>query len=176
MAALLTGCSSLSHFEENPVTVACADYDAVWDGTIEVLEKYFDVEYENRYDGRIETKPDSASTLFEPWRHDSIDCSERLLATLQTIRRRAFVLVQPGPAGGFDIHVEVYKELEDLKAPMNSTFGGGTFISSIEPIREELVTSSVSAPDGWISLGRDTKLEAAILVELRERIDSCCPQ
>jgi hypothetical protein len=94
-----------------------------------------------------------------------------LESTLQTIRRRAFVLVQPAPQGGFSITVEVYKELEHLSQPIFSTFAGGTFISSLEPVKEQVVTSDAAAPAGWISVGRDAMLEAKIIDDLRCEVD-----
>jgi hypothetical protein len=171
LLTLLAGCHSLPVYHDNPTTVACNHFDHVWTGTVGVIEKYFDIAYENRYDGRIETEPQAGATLLEPWRSDSVGGYERLESTLQTIRRRAFVLVQPAPSGGFTITVEVYKELEDLYRPAFSTFASGTFISSLEPIREQVVTSDVQAPAGWISVGRDTKLEARIIDDLHHLID-----
>lgn len=170
LAAFLAGCATApsSVAIDNPTTVANTNYEQVWAVTIEVLDKYFDIAYENRYDGRIETKPVAGATCFEPWRPDSIGSRARIESTLQTIRRRGFVLVTPTPAGGFQIVVEVYKEIEDLPTPIGMQFGGGTFISSIEPIREEVVSAPVAPGAGWISLGRDTALETRILGEIQQ--------
>lgn len=170
------GCRGIP-VQDNPAVVSAPNYDAVWENTVRVIENYFDIAYESRYDGRIETKPLASANLFEFWRPDAVDLKERFEATLQTIRRRGFILIQPAAAGGFNITVEVYKELEDLKQPAFATFGGGTFIQSIQPINESIVTSSIRATDGWISLGRDQKLEAKILYELHERLDAitACP-
>lgn len=172
LVLLLAGCRGLPSVEENPMSVAHPHYDFIWDETINVVEKYFDVAYENRYDGRIETLPHSSATLFEPWLEDSVGFYNRLEATLQTIRRRGFVLIQPGPTGGFNITVEVYKELENLPRPVFSTYSTDSFINSIEPITESLVTSPIRPAEGWISMGRDLKLEAKILTELHEKIDA----
>lgn len=173
LAIAMPGCASTlsTAAMENPTTIANSNYEEVWAVAIEVLDKYFDIAYENRYDGRIETKPVSGATCFEPWRPDSIGCRARLESTLQTIRRRGFVLVTPAPAGGFQIVVEVYKEIEDLPNPIGMQFGGGTFISSIEPIREEVVSAPVAPGAGWISLGRDTVLESRILAEIQQLAD-----
>lgn len=167
----MIGCASLGAFQENPATIAHHEYDFVWNSAVRVLERYFEVAYENRYDGRIRTLPQSAATLFEPWYRDSVDFEERLLATLQSVRRRAFVRIERAPTGEFLVSVEVYKELEDLHQPIYASFGGGTFIQSIEPVREELVTSAIKPANGWISLGRDLKLEARILDEIRRETE-----
>lgn len=165
------GCSTLPTSVQNPAVVGHDSYDFVWETTVEVVERYFDIAYENRWSGWIETKPLSAATLLELWRHDSVDCEERLEASLQTIRRRAFVHLQPGATGGFVVTVEVYKELEDLPQPIATRFGGGSFISSIEPTREVIV-SSIAPSRGWISLGRDLKLEAQLVDEIQRCTDA----
>jgi hypothetical protein len=175
MVSVTLGCHSLPVTVQNPAAVGHPSYDYVWETTIEVLEKYFDVAYENRWSGWIETKPQSAATLLEVWRPDSVDIAERLESTLQTVRRRAYVHLQPGATGGFVITVEVYKELEDLPQPIGTRFGGGSFISSIEPTREEIVSSPIKPSQGWISLGRDLKLEARILDEIQRRVDGAAP-
>lgn len=169
----LTGCVSRPPTGlPNPTPIANPNYDQVWDQTVSVLDKYFEISYESRYDGRIETFPLASATLIEPWRGDAVTGYDRLYATLQTIRRRGFVLVQPGPAGGFLVTVEIYKELENLDRPVFTNFGtSGTFITSIEPIPESLVVSSVKATDGWISLGRDAALESKIIAELQQCLD-----
>lgn len=169
----LAGCALAQPpaFVQNPVSLANANYEQVWNDVVLVVERYFDIAYENRYDGRIETKPVVGATCFEPWRPDSTGCRQRLEATLQTIRRRAFVVVAPAPAGGFQVLVEVYKEIEDVQNPISAEFGGGSFISSIEPIREEVVSSPVEPGLGWISMGRDKELEARILAEIQQRLD-----
>lgn len=168
----ISGCRSMTKVTDNPLTVAHPSYDFIWDETVKVVEKYFDIAYENRYDGRIETLPQASATLFEPWQPDAVGFYDRLEATLQTIRRRAFVLIQPGPTGGFGITIEVYKELENLPRPAFSTYTSDSFISSIEPITESLVTSPIKPAAGWISLGRDTKLEARMISELHQVIDA----
>jgi hypothetical protein len=165
------GCRSAPVLSENPVTVTRPNFEDVWISTVRVLEKYFEIAYENRYDGSIETLPLASATLLEPWRHDAVGFDERLEATLQTIRRRCFVLVQPAPAGGFNITVEVYKELEHVNTPVFSRHQGGNLIIGVEPIREAVVASAIKPSLGWISLGRDQKLESTILDEIRALVD-----
>ncbi|MGL4460696.1 MAG: hypothetical protein ACRDD1_14290 [Planctomycetia bacterium] len=170
------GCAASRFLAQNPATVVNPNYDYVYDTTIEVVEKYFDVAYENRYDGRIETVPLSGATLFEPWRLDAVGFAERFEGSIQTIRRRGYFLIQPTPTGGFTISVEVYKELEDMPILNLAPFGGGgVYIPSIQPIQQQIVAAAVEAPAGWISRGRDAKLEAVLLNELQSKIDFTTP-
>ena len=181
LPVLSAGCRGPAVLQQNPTTVVQPNYEIVWNATIRVVEKYFDVAYENRWDGRIESLPQSGATLLEVWRPDAVDFAERVEASLQSIRRRAFVLVKPAPdgqaaeLGGWRITVEVYKELEDVNRPIFASFGGGSFISSIEPVRESVVTSAIKPPDGWISLGRDPKLESRIIEDIHRELDLLIP-
>jgi len=171
--AFMAGCASFTVPPEmdNPTSIALTNYETVWETTIHVLEKYFQIGYENRYDGRIETRPVMAATLFEPWRADSVGCRQRLEATLQTIRRRGFVIIHPSTDGGFQVVVEVYKELEDLPRPIGQRVVGGTFFQSIQPVQQEIITSSVTPGAGWISLGRDKALESKIIQDIQRELD-----
>jgi hypothetical protein len=173
LALLAAGCAALRPGSQvdNPSTVTSQNYEQVWTEIVGVVEKHFDIANESRYDGRIVTRPQAAATLFEPWRPDSIGLRQRLQATLQTIRRQGFILVQPAPEGGFTITVEVYKELEHLPSPVFTNYSGGSLIQSIQPIQESVVTSPIPPSQGWISLGRDALLEARILNEIRTRLD-----
>jgi hypothetical protein len=169
---LAVGCGGVpTSSPENPASVTLTNYETVWETTVEVLDRYFDIAYENRYDGRIETKPVVGASILEPWRLDSVGLRQRIEASLQTIRRRCFVMVYPSTAGGFQIVVEVYKEIEDLPRPAGSRMAGGAFFQSVQPIQQDVVTSSVTPGAGWISLGRDKLLEARIIHDLNSALD-----
>ena len=62
------------------------------------------------------------STILEPWRKDSTHGAEKLHATLQSVRRYAFVRVIPAD-GGYLLQVAVHKQLEDVVQPEHSTVG-----------------------------------------------------
>jgi hypothetical protein len=172
LLGLLTGCGGVpTSSPENPASVTLTNYETVWETTAEVLDRYFDIAYENRYDGRIETKPVTGATILEPWRLDSVGLRQRLEASLQTIRRRCFVVIYPSTAGGFQIVVEVYKEIEDLPRPVGARMAGGAFFQSVQPIQQDVVTSAVTPGAGWISLGRDKLLEARIIADLHAALD-----
>ena len=170
--ALVAGCASFTVpvGVENPASIGLTNYETVWETTVSVLEKYFKIGYENRYDGRIETRPVVGATIFEPWLPDSVGCRQRFEATFQTIRRRAFVLIHPAPTGGFQVVVEVYKELEDLPRPIGQRVVGGTFFQSIQPLQQEIVNSTITPGVGWISLGRDKALESKIIQDIHQQL------
>ena len=103
---------STSAASPNPVWIhqACSPeaYNLVFEKVYDILSEYFEVSFSNRYDGRIETFPRIAPGLEQPWKPGSPDFSQRLLATLQTIRHRAIVLIQPADDGGYFVNVKVF--------------------------------------------------------------------
>jgi len=168
LTALGSGCVSTAPVVENPIHVPFDDFDYVWQQTVEVVDEYFDIASENRVEGRIETYPLVGATLLEPWRGDSVEPRDRLEATLQSIRRRAFVTVTPA-GDGYDIQVEVHKELEDLPRPAHPKAGDAIFRSGVTLARQHRIVGPVTAPQGWIHKGRDWNLESRILADLQAR-------
>jgi hypothetical protein len=115
----------------------------------------------------------TGATLFEPWRHDSVDSYERLESTLQSIRRRAIVRVIPDQRG-FLIDVVVLKELEDVLRPDRATAGAATFRNDQGLERFTEPVGGISATRGWIAKGRDTGLEQEIIAQLQNRMAQAC--
>src|SRR5207244_4375304 len=124
-------------------------YGLVFEKVYDVLDDYFEIAEYNRYDGRIETFPRIAPGLEQPWKPGSPDFDQRLLATLQTIRHRATVLIQPADNGGFFIQVTVFKELEDLARPIRSTAGDAIFRSEISVERQFEVIDPTRFETNW---------------------------
>lgn len=183
---------------ENPMFVPMSNPDYTWDQIVDVVDDYFEIEQEDRVRvvgdvltiGRIETRPEVASTVFEPWRRDSIGAYQRVEATLQSLRRRGLVQVVPAD-GGFLIDVAVYKELEDLAQPENAVTGIANFRRYDESINRDddprsdpvRIQDRVPPPQrasgpvgpqpvelGWIPQGRDALLEQRILSQILERV------
>jgi hypothetical protein len=179
VALLCSGCMS-GPLLDNPGHVAVAGtcpnpvylphgpgaYGQVFEQVLDVVDDYFEIAYANRYDGRIETFPRIAPGLEQPWKPGSPDFAQRLLATLQTIRHRAFVLITPADDGGFFIDVKIYKELEDLEKPTRATAGVAAFRSDATLERQFEVIDATVVDSKWIPLGRDVRLEQCILKRL----------
>lgn len=156
---------------ENPVYVPLGppSYSAVFEKVLDIVDDYFAVAVENRYDGRIETYPRIAPGLEQFWKEGDPDFRQRLEATLQTIRHRAEVLIQPADDGGYFVQVTVYKELEDLPRPSRATAGAASFRSDQTVERQFEVIDPTIFESNWIPLGRDAALEQEIL----RKIKSC---
>jgi len=182
LAAAQPGCTSTSRLStshvarifsprpvvENPIVIPVSDPEAVWNKTIAVVDRYFDIASENRLSKTIITQPKIGATLLEPWSGDSVGFNERLESTLQTIRRFAIVKIEPAPAGGYLVKVEVQKQLEDLVKPDRQAAGRAVFNNDFPVNRSREIVGPVPAPVGWIPRGRDPELEQAILARIRD--------
>lgn len=188
LALAASGCASLPGWAEpagppvpiyydNPMLVPPRDPQQLWETVADVIDDYFRIEREapsrvvgnTITEGRLDTFPEVASTLLEPWRHDSADTYEKVQSTLQSIRRKAHVQVTP-VREGFWIDVAVFKELEDVARPAHASAGAATFRNDDSLVR---VVSPVGEQDvnkGWIAMGRDRALEQRILAQLQERL------
>ena len=176
---------------KNSVVIPPLDAETVWTQMVDVVDDYFKIAAEQRVvfsngvpaEGRIDTFPQTGSTLLEPWRGDSIGFRERLEATLQSIRRIGTVRLSPDPAG-WRMEVVVQKELENMPRPMMATTGGASFRNddSLYRYGTPLPTLGqqvgdqprpVAAPTqnlGWIPLGRDPLLEQRMLSKVLAKL------
>jgi len=174
---LLSGCAltrrtasreapSESAGPENPILVRANNDDECWEKTVDLLHDYFEIARENRLDGVIETRPKVGASLLEPWHKDSRGLRNRLESTFQSIRRRGFISITSTPEG-YLVGVEVFKETEDVVIRDGNSAGNATFQEN-RPLQRDLRTVvGESAPEGWISLGRDARLEQRILADLK---------
>ena len=151
------------------MVVQTTDFDAAWDATVHAVDEYFEIDEENRLARRITTYPETAATLVEPWRGDSVGFQQRLEATLQTIRRFAIARVDPVP-GGYSIRVEVYKELEFVDRPEKQTGGLAVFPQDFPVNRTREIIGPITPPLGWIPKGYDPALEQRILSQIRREL------
>ena len=154
----------------NPLSVPSSDFENVWNKTVAEVDKYFDIESENRLSRTIRTQPQMGATMLEPWALDSTTFQDRLEATLQTIRRVAVIHVDPAPTGGFLVKVEVIKFLEDMAKPDRQAAGRAVFNNDFPVNRTREIVGPVPAPLGWIKRGRDQDLEQAILAGIRDAL------
>jgi hypothetical protein len=160
----------------NPVFMPVADPQWAWESVVDTVDDYFRIEREEPVrmvsgvltEGGITTTPEVSPTVFEPWRHDTVDPQQRAENTLQTMRRRALVRVIPAQ-GGHWVDVAVLKELEDLPRPEHATAGAATFRydSSLVGVTNPGVGGQVAK--GWIAQGRDVSMEQQIIADLMSR-------
>lgn len=153
----------------NPFLVQAVNHEILWERTIDVLHRYhFSVAREDRVAGVIETAPRVGSSLFEPWHRDSVGFENRLESTLQSIRRRVLVTLLPADtAGNYFVSVQAVKEREDVTGASVKSAGGSTFLES-QPLAVDLdPILGLTAPPGYVALGRDAALEQSLLRSLQ---------
>ncbi|HUG68342.1 MAG TPA: hypothetical protein VMM76_11355 [Pirellulaceae bacterium] len=164
----------------NPLHLPAADAEFVWMQVVDTIDDYFQIEREERMrvvggvvlEGRIDTRPLTGATIFEPWRSDSVGAYARLESTAQSIRRRAEVRVVPIQSG-YSVEVLVFKELENVLRSAGAPVRMGTErLDDTEPHGDRLGNEETL---NWIPKGRDVALERQILAELYGRVVSAEP-
>jgi hypothetical protein len=188
VSALMLGCTSgptwvdnvappVPLYYDNPLLIPQADPQQLWEAVADVIDDHFRIEREEPVrvlggtvtEGRLETYPEVASTIFEPWRSDSADAYEKWESTLQSIRRYAHARVIPSQ-GGYLVDVAVYKQLEDVARPAHASSGSATFRNDGSLNRVSSLFGEQDINKGWITLGRDRALEQQILGAIQDRM------
>ena len=160
----------------NPVFIPVADPQCAWETIVGVVSTYFRVEREEPVrmigntltEGSITTFPEVSPTIFEPWRHDTVDPEQRIENTLQSMRRRAVVRVIPAQ-GGHWVDVAVFKELEDVVKPEHATAGAATlrYDSTLTRVENPIAGEQITLH--WIPRGRDASMEQYLIGDLLSR-------
>ncbi|MEM9185226.1 MAG: hypothetical protein AAGB00_01870 [Planctomycetota bacterium] len=167
----------------NPLVIPVSNNELAWDQLADVVTDYFPIGREQPVqavggmltEGFIETPFQTGATLLEPQRNDSVGRFNRWQATLQSIRRKAFVNVQPTP-GGYAVRVNVVKQLEDLPQPEQALAGAAVLRSdNALPTGRRSEVTAVTLSESWIDLGRDEPLEQEMLRRIRDRLAAPSP-
>ena len=171
MLAAVSGCATLGTqgraSAPNPVFVRASSPEMAWERTVDAIHDFkFPIVRESKLDGVIETAYVVGSGIGEPWRRDSVGLFNRWEDTLQSTRRRLRIQLTPAQ-GGYYVSVEAFKEKEDVRRPVENSTGGATFQTN-QPLQRDLnIVDEISAPSGWIPLGRDPALEQAVLERIQ---------
>ncbi len=161
----------------NPLPVPVASQTFFWNQLVDTVDDYFDIASEQPIhslgstftEGRIETTPQSAATLFEPWHWDSTPGFEKWHASLQSIRRRARIRAIPQGNSAF-VEVIVEKAIEDVDVPAQGTPGSAIPRHDSALVRMRDYEDRQTKTLGWIPIGRDYSLEQEILRQLNSRL------
>lgn len=155
---------------QNPVWIPLGPqaYGTLFEHVLSVIGNDFEIAYANRFDGSVQTHPRVSPGLCQPWKSSSPDVHERLFATLQSVRQRAEVFLQPADNGGFFVDVRVYRELEDVSRPSAATVGAAVFRSDATVSRQFEVIDGAPREARWIPLGRDHAYEQKLLDRIRD--------
>ncbi len=166
----------------NPMPLGDMDPEFLWTQIIDTVDDYFEIKTETRVrrdvdqwsDGYVESFPLSSGTIFEPWRRDSTKGFERLQSTLQSIRRTVFMKIVP-TTSGYEVAIEVVKELEDVDRSQNSGEGSASIRHDGGMARTDQELLSLPITIGWIRQENDKQLEQRILKEIAGRVTNVTP-
>lgn len=162
----------------NPMVVPVSSVEFTWTQIVDMVDDYFDIADEQQVreiggvlmEGRITSQPKAGATWVEPLLRDSANAYERWHSTLQSIRRTAHLRVVP-VANGFEVFVEVDKEVEDVSQPEYSTVATSAERHDGSLIAVDRFDRNQPAYTlGWISIGRDESLEQEMLRNLHARL------
>ena len=164
--AIVSGCQSTPPVR-TPVAadLGVADFDRLWDATLEVLRRYnFQLDRRDRRMGVITTHPITSAQSFEFWRHEVIGSRSQAEADLHTIRRQATIELNPAETKD-TVHLAVRVEVFRLSVPERQVT---TASSALQVFGSRLPTAegrieTRQESEHWVDLGRDSQLEAAIL-------------
>lgn len=187
VVAVTVGCGQFSYrlarksapdtYVPNPIELPPTSDQFVWSQVVDAVDDYFHIAREQPVqnsdgiimDGRIETAYKTGSSILEPWQKDSTAGFERLQSTLQSIRRKATVIVRPRGAA-YTLEVVVLKDLEDTDRSQDATEVNAVQRHDGTLLRKDDALDNSPRTLGWIPLGRDTSLEQVILRDIFARI------
>ena len=161
----------------NPLLIPASDREFTWNVLVDTIDDYFYIAEEQQVqivgdtlmEGHILSRYQPGSGIPEfLWNKDSTPGFQRWQNTFQSMRRKAEIRVVPD-VEGYQVHVLVHKELEDLDRPEQSSVGKSLRRYDGGLVRPKANPLAGPASLGWIPLGRDVELEQKILKDLRGR-------
>jgi len=189
IAGLLPACSQTVPQVDNPIPIAVAEYDRVFDASIQVLrEKRWVVDRKDRRFGVVTTEPRTAASVFEPWYTDNTTAHQTARSTLNHEQRIVRVTIEPveiaesasaenepGVAayedGEYLLRVAVLRERRHLPPrPINTAAMGSVGISYRKSSRQRaLLTETGYVESHWEPVGDDPQLAKRLLADILRR-------
>ncbi len=150
------------------------NFEAIWQASRAVLREYhFEIDREDRREGRIETLPVTGQYFTEPWRKDAAGIDNLAESTVQTIYRRAIVTIRPvaDTPDRFMAEVEVQTYRSNEQASQISSTTGAIRLFQAERVsdrRKMMLDRGRDWPvDAVTPLGRDEKLELKLAEDIQ---------
>jgi hypothetical protein len=155
-------------------TVSCGDFDALWDGAVRGIKAHwFVIDRADYREGLLTTNPLISRQWFEPWRNDVVDGYDLLLSSLSTVRRTVHISIRRLPDGDFELTPKVLVERHAIPERRITSVTEYQDVFAVDrPLQvEETEAGTKVVTDYWYAIGRDTALEAALIKEIRRRLD-----
>ncbi len=164
----LVGCQAPQRSVGRNEQVALPDeaaYRQFWFHTIAAVRHFgYEMDRVDPAAGVITSKPLTSKQWFEFWRNDTLGLEQVLESSLQTIRRQVRVDVKTAPTNKheYDVSVRVnVQRFSQTERQVTTSSSAGQAFSKLPPVRP--AATPAEAGPHWVDLGRDSKLEQAIL-------------
>ena len=159
----------------NPAAFAGVDYDHVFDAAIvELRERRFIIDRDDRRFGVVTTRPLTASTILEPWYRDDTSLARVGESTLNADRRIVRVSLTPfeGAERRYRVGVEVQVERRQLPPRQLTTSAMGA--PSLTRRGRDRFQRAVRTEEGrqevfWKPIARDQEMEQRLLDAILSR-------
>ncbi len=171
---LFCGCSQEQQIESKPVCLAGTDVEfAMQQAEMVLLKMNFTVEKSDSTVGLMRTRPLPGSQFFEFWKKDNLDGYNIAMSNIHSMQKIVELTFTPKNEQlciGCNVKVErlsIPEKDVDSAARAYSMFSVSNETSqnlNIQPEQQALME--------WVNLGRDSKLETAILEEIYKKLNT----
>jgi hypothetical protein len=174
LLASIAGCSQAVPDVSNPIPIATAEYDRVFDAAVLVLrDEHYVVARKDRRFGVITTEPRTAASVFEPWHTDNTTPAQTTESTLNFDRRTVRVMINPAAEAGDEYQLQVQVTRDRRHHPtrvLNTAAMGSVGVGHREATDyKPLLTETGLEESFWSPVGRDELLEKRLLAEILRR-------
>jgi len=168
------GCARPLVQGHNVIEIQGAEYDRVYDASMEILREYgFTIDRHDYRHGVITTRPVGSPTVLEPWGRHNRTADDAVASTLTHQRRRVTVNLEPkqGSDGGeaFQMRIESHVERrQTTRTYMTGSAAGHHVVSTLHATPGELSSRGVQ-DQYWQPVRRDGALEQQLLAAIIRR-------
>jgi hypothetical protein len=170
----LSGCSTGPMQSPEPVCIQSSHIQSAMDSAEKVLENmHFAIDKSDSKQGYIRTKPLTGAQMFEFWRKDTVGQFNTAESNIHTLRRTIEInFNRENETACAECVVTVERmSLPQREAAGSSTTKASALFTRSSPSMQELKLDPAQQRGMmWIELGRDNRLEAEILNQLRAKL------
>ncbi len=185
----VVGCTAKIKQVDNPIPVAPAEYDRLYDASIQILrDQKFLIDQQDRRFGLITTRPRIASSVLEPWERDHSQPGQLVRSTLNYQRRIVQVHIEPRSVAEIEAGADSQVTLADTqpsdqywlrvvvrmqrrqtpqRQPSSAAITRLTFTRGRTAPR--LLTETGPRQSFWRDVGRDELMEKRLVAEILRR-------
>lgn len=172
-AVVVAGCSQAVPDVSNPIPIATAEYDRVFNAAVMVLrDEHYVVDRKDRRFGVVTTEPRIAASVFEPWHTGNTTPAQTTESTLNLDRRTVRVMIDPAAESG-DYQLQVHVRRDRRHHPtrvLNTAAMGSVGVTHRRATDyQPLLTESGVEESFWAEVGRDELLEKRLLAAILRR-------